>query len=76
MSTDKTDRLYLLSIMSAYFLQKPIKMVVFRWNVTKGTIFVGYAVAQLVEELLHKLKSRGLDSRLGVLIELIILPSL
>jgi len=48
-------------------------MVVFKWNVTKSTIFVGYAAAQLVEELLHKLESHGLDSRLGFLIELLIL---
>jgi hypothetical protein len=51
--------------MSAHILQKRIKIVVFRWNVNKSTIFVGYAVAQLVEELLHKLEISGLDSRFG-----------
>ena len=52
------------------------KMAAFRWNITKITIFMEYAVAQVVEKLLHKLESRGLDSRLGFLIELIILAPL
>jgi len=59
--------------MSAYFLQKRIKVAVFKWNVTKRTVFVGKVVAQLVGELLHNLESCGLNSRLSFLIELIIL---
>jgi hypothetical protein len=51
--------MYYVCVLSA---KKLIKIVVFKGNVTESTIFVNYAVAQLVEELFHKLEGRGLDS--------------